>query len=44
MSLGESFMLAFGMSEGGQQQNGNVAVTNANNGLNYSYFILKILI
>lgn len=44
MSLGESFMAAFGMSEGGQQQGGNenvaitsaaanAAVTNANNGV-----------
>lgn len=44
ISLGESFMMAFGMSEGGQQQDGNVnvgatsvaanaAVTNANNGV-----------
>lgn len=44
MSLGESFMAAFGMSEGGQQQGGNenvaitsaaanAAVTNTNNGV-----------
>ena len=44
MSLGESFMEAFGMSEGGHQQGGNenvaitsaaanAAVTNANNGV-----------
>lgn len=44
MSLGESFMAAFGMSEGGQQQGGNenvaitsaaanAAVTNVNNGV-----------